>query len=155
MKRKVFFIAEISANHCGKFDLARKLIKCAYINGADAVKLQTYTADSMTIKSSKKYFKIKEGIWKGYKLWDLYDKAHTPLKWHKELFDYGKSLGIQVFSTPFDNSSVDFLEKLKCPMYKIASFEMTDESFKKISKTKKPLIISTGMADLNEISLYG
>ena len=83
----------------------------------------------------------------------MYDKAHTPLKWHKELFDYGKSLGIQVFSTPFDNSSVDFLEKLKCPIYKIASFEMTDVNLlKKISKTKKPLIISTGMADLNEIS---
>ena len=153
MNNKVFFIAEISANHCGSFTLAKKLIKCAHKNGADAVKLQTYTADTMTIKSNNDYFKIKEGIWKGYSLWDLYNKAHTPLKWHKQLFDYGKDLGIKVFSTPFDHSSVDFLEKLKCPMYKIASFEMTDLNLvKKISQTKKPIIISTGMASIEEIS---
>jgi pseudaminic acid synthase len=152
MKSKVFFIAEISANHCGNFNLAKKLIKCAYENGADAVKLQTYTADTMTIKSDKKYFKIKEGLWKGYTLWDLYDKAHTPLKWHKELFNYGKYLGIKIFSTPFDDTAVDFLEKLNCPIYKIASFEMTDLNLvKKISQTKKPVIISTGMASLEEI----
>ena len=120
--------------------------------GADAVKLQTYTADTMTLKSDKKYFKIKEGLWKGFRLWDLYKKAQTPLKWHKELFKYGKSLGIKVFSTPFDNSAVDFLEKLNCPIYKIASFEMTDLNLvKKISQTKKPIIISTGMASLKEI----
>ena len=152
MKDKVFFIAEISANHCGNFKLAKKLIKCAKINGADAVKLQTYTPDTMTINSNKKYFRIKEGLWKGYNLWDLYDKAQTPLKWHKELFRYGKSLGIKVFSTPYDETAVDFLEKLHCPIYKISSFEMTDLNLiKKVSKTKKPLIISTGMADLNEI----
>jgi pseudaminic acid synthase len=152
MKNKVFFIAEISANHCGNFKLAKNLIKCAFVNGADAVKLQTYTADTMTLKSNKKYFKIKQGLWKGYTLWDLYDKAHTPLKWHKELFQYGKSLGIKVFSTPFDYTAVDFLEKLKCPMYKIASFEMTDLNLvKKVSQTKKPIIISTGMANLEEI----
>ena len=152
MKNKVFFIAEISANHCGSFNLAKKLIKCAKINGADAVKLQTYTADTMTIKSNKKYFKIKEGLWKGYTLWDLYNRAHTPLNWHKKLFKYGKSLGIKVFSTPFDDTAVDFLEKLNCPIYKIASFEMTDLNLiKKVSKTKKPLIISTGMANLKEI----
>ncbi|MBD1145338.1 pseudaminic acid synthase [Pelagibacterales bacterium SAG-MED34] len=152
MKNKVFFIAEISANHCGDFNLAKKLIKCAYDNGADAVKLQTYTADTMTIKSDKKYFKIKEGLWKGYTLWDLYDKAHTPLKWHKKLFNYGKYLGIKIFSTPFDDTAVDFLEKLNCPIYKIASFEMTDLNLvKKISQTKKPIIISTGMASLEEI----
>ena len=152
MKNKVFFIAEISANHCGNFSLAKKLIRCAFINGADAVKLQTYTADTMTIKSNKKYFKIKEGLWKGYTLWDLYNKAHTPLKWHKKLFQYGKKLGIKVFSTPFDDTAVDFLEKLNCPMYKIASFEMTDLNLvKKISQTKKPIIISTGMANLEEI----
>ena len=152
MKDKVFFIAEISANHCGNFKLAKKLIKCAKINGADAVKLQTYTPDTMTINSNKKYFRIREGLWKGYSLWDLYDKAQTPLKWHKELFKYGKSLGIKVFSTPYDETAVDFLEKLHCPIYKISSFEMTDLNLiKKVSKTKKPLIISTGMADLNEI----
>ncbi len=154
MKNRVFFIAEISANHCGNFTLAKKLIKCAHLNGADAVKLQTYTADTMTIRSNKKYFKIKEGLWKGFNLWNLYDKAHTPLKWHKKLFKYGKSLGIKVFSTPFDETAVDFLEKLKCPFYKIASFEMTDLNLvKKISKTKKPIIISTGMASLDEIEL--
>ena len=153
MKNKIFFIAEISANHCGDFNLAKKLVKCAYINGADAVKLQTYTADTMTIKSDKKYFKIQEGLWKGYTLWDLYNKAHTPLKWHKELFRYGKSLGIKVFSTPFDYTAVDFLEKLNCPIYKIASFEMTDLNLvKKVSQTKKPIIISTGMANLEEIA---
>ena len=152
MKNKVFFIAEISANHCGNFILAKKLIRCAYVNGADAVKLQTYTADTMTINSNKKYFKIKKGLWKGFNLWDLYNKAHTPLNWHKELFKYGKSLGIKVFSTPFDDTAVDFLEKLNCPIYKIASFEMTDLNLvKKVSKTKKPMIISTGMANLKEI----
>ena len=152
MRNKVFFVAEISANHCGNFQLAKKLIKCAKVNGADAVKLQTYTADTMTLKSDKKYFKIKQGLWKGYNLWNLYDKARTPLEWHKKLFQYGKSLGIKVFSTPFDNTAVDFLEKLNCPIYKIASFEMTDLNLvKKVSQTKKPIIISTGMANLQEI----
>ena len=152
MRNKVFFVAEISANHCGNFQLAKKLIKCAKVNGADAVKLQTYTADTMTLKSDKKYFKIKQGLWKGYNLWNLYDKARTPLEWHKKLFQYGKSLGIKVFSTPFDITAVDFLEKLNCPIYKIASFEMTDLNLvKKVSQTKKPIIISTGMANLQEI----
>ncbi len=153
MKNKIFFIAEISANHCGNFNLAKKLIKCAYQNGADAVKLQTYTADTMTIKSAKKYFKINQGLWKGYTLWELYNKAHTPLKWHSELFKYGKHLGIKVFSTPFDSTAVEFLEKLNCPIYKIASFEMTDLNLvKKVSQSKKPIIISTGMANLEEIA---
>ena len=152
MKNKIFLIAEISANHCGNFKLAKKLIKCAKTNGANAVKLQTFTPDTMTINSNKKYFKIKQGLWKGYNLWDLYNKAQTPLKWHKELFRYGKSLGIKVFSTPYDETAVDFLEKLHCPIYKISSFEMTDlDLIKKASKTKKPLIISTGMANLGEI----
>ena len=90
MFKPPYLIAEISANHCGNLSLAKKLIKCAKQNGADAVKIQTYTADSMTIKSKKKYFKIKSGLWKGYDLWSLYDKAHTPLIWHKELFSYAK-----------------------------------------------------------------
>ena len=149
-----FFIAEISANHCGNFNLAKKLIKCAKKNGADAVKLQTYTADTMTIKSNKKYFKVNNGLWKGYNLWDLYDKARTPLEWHKKLFEFGKRNKITVFSTPFDESAVDFLEKLKCPIYKVASFEMNDNLLiKKIALTKKPMIISTGMANLKEIEI--
>jgi len=151
-KKKTFFVAEISANHCGDFNLAKRLIKCAKLNGADAVKLQTYTPDTMTVKSNKKYFKIKNGLWKGYQLWDLYNKAQTPLHWHKDLFKYAKKIGIIIFSSPFDESAVDFLEKLKCPIYKVASFEMTDiPLIKKIAKTKKPIIISTGMANLKEI----
>ena len=150
--KKPYLVAEISANHCGNFALAKKLIKCAKINGADAVKLQTYTADTMTIKSNKRYFKVKNGLWKGYQLWDLYNKAHTPLHWHDKLFKYARSLKIEIFSTPFDESAVDFLEKLNCPFYKVASFEMTDlPLIKKIAKTKKPMIISTGMASLEEI----
>ena len=147
-----FFVAEISANHCGKLSLAKKLIKCAKVNGADAVKLQTYTANSMTINSDKKYFMIKHGIWKGYNLWHLYDEAHTPIAWHKELFKYAKELKIKIFSTPFDESAVDILEKLNCSIYKISSFEMTDLNLiKKVARTKKPIIISTGMADISEI----
>lgn len=154
MKDYPFFIAEISANHCGSLNKAIKLIKCAKDNGANAVKLQTFTADTMTIKSNKKYFKINKGLWKGYNFWDLYNKAHTPLEWHKKLFDYAKKIGIIIFSTPFDETAVDFLEKLKCPMYKVASFEMTDiPLIKKIASTKKPMIISTGMANIKEIEL--
>jgi pseudaminic acid synthase len=149
-----FFIAEISANHCGNLNLAKKLIKCAKINGANAVKLQTFTPDSMTIKSDNKYFKIKTGLWKGYKLWDLYNEAQTPLLWHKELFSYAKKIGITIFSSVFNEEEVDFLEKLRCPIYKVSSFEMTDISLiKKIAKTNKPIIISTGMASLDEIEL--
>ncbi len=147
-----YFIAEISANHCGKKSLAKKLIKCAKDNGASAVKLQTYTADMMTIRSKKKYFQINEGLWKGYQLWDLYEEAHTPLEWHSELFDYARKLKIKIFSTPFDEKAVDLLESLNCFMYKVASFEMTDlPLIKKIAKTGKPMIISTGMASLEEI----
>tara|TARA_B100001057_G_C22862247_1_gene955003 strand:+ start:2669 stop:3745 length:1077 start_codon:yes stop_codon:yes gene_type:complete len=151
-KNRPYLIAEISSNHNGNLDNAKKLILEAKIFGADAVKLQTYTPQSMTINSSKKIFKIKEGIWKGYSLWDLYKRAHTPYKWHKKLFDYAKNIGIKIFSTPFDEKAVDFLEKLKCPFYKVASFEMTDiPLIKKIASTKKRIIISTGMASLKEI----
>ena len=152
MKKAPFLVAEISANHCGKLSLAKKLIKCAKLNGADAVKLQTYTADTMTIKSNHKSFIVKDGLWKGYKLWDLYNEACTPLNWHKELFKYASENKIQIFSTPFDETSVDFLEKLNCPIYKIASFELTDLPLvKKVASLKKPMIISTGMASLKEI----
>ncbi len=149
-----YFIAEISANHCGKISIAKKLIRCAKTNGADAVKLQTFTADSMTIKSKKKYFRVQKGLWKGYCLWDLYNEARTPISWHKELFKFAKKIGITIFSTPFDETAVNILEKLKCPMYKIASFEMTDlPLIKKVASTRKPIIISTGMASMDEIDL--
>ena len=150
--KKPYFVAEISANHLGSFKRAKKLILCAKQNGADAVKLQTYSPGTMTIKSKKSYFKIKSGIWKGYNLWDLYKKAQTPLHWHKNLFNYAKKIGITIFSTPFDETAVDFLEQLGCPFYKVSSFEMTDlPLIKKIAKTNKPMIISTGMASINEI----
>jgi pseudaminic acid synthase len=153
VKKKPFLIAEISANHCGSLKLAKKLIRCAKLNGADAAKIQTYTAETMTLNSKKKYFKINEGIWKNYTLWDLYNKAKTPLEWHKELFAYAKSIQIKLFSTPFDETAVDFLEKLNCPIYKISSFEITDlPLIKKVAQTKKPIIISTGMANMNEIA---
>jgi len=150
--KKPFLVAEISANHNGKLSNALKLIKEAKFYGADAVKIQTYTPSTMTVNSNEKQFKIKTGIWKGYNLWKLYDKAKTPYEWHKKLFQYAKKLKITIFSTPFDESAVDFLEKLNCPIYKVASFEMNDLSLiKKIAKTKKPIIISTGMASIKEI----
>ena len=151
---KPFFIAEISSNHNGNIHNAKRLIKMAQKNGADAVKLQTYTPGSMTINSRKKYFMIKKGLWKGFSLWELYKRAHTPYKWHRELFNYGKKVGIKVFSTPFDEKAVNFLEKLNCPFYKVASFEMTDiPLIKKIASTNKRIIISTGMASIDEITL--
>jgi len=147
-----FFVAEISSNHNGNFLHAKQLIKDAKYFGANAVKLQTYTPKSMTLNSQKKYFKINSGLWKGYNLWSLYKKANTPYSWHKKLFDYGKKIGIKVFSTPFDENAVDLLESLNCPFYKVSSFEMNDfPLIKKISLTKKPIIISTGMSSLKEI----
>jgi len=149
-----YLIAEISANHCGSINRAKELIKCAKINGADAVKLQTYSPQTMTINSKKSFFKIKSGLWKNKFLWDLYEKAQTPLSWLKELFNYAKKKKILIFSSPFDESAVDILEKLKCPIYKVASCEMIDiPLIKKIAKTGKPMIISTGMANLKEIDL--
>ncbi len=122
-------------------------------NGADAVKLQTFTPDTMTLKSSKKYFQIKKGLWKGYQLWDLYNQAHTPYKWHKDLFKFSRSIGLEIFSTPFDETAVDLLESLGCKFYKISSFEMNDlPLIKRIAKTKKPVIISTGTSNLKEIT---
>ena len=152
--KKPFFIAEISANHNGSFDRAKKLIHAAKKYGADAVKLQSYTPDTMTIKSNRSEFRIKSGLWRGNTLWDLYSKAQTPFDWHKKLFLYAKKRKIICFSTPFDETAVDLLEGLDCPFYKVASFEMTDiPLIKKIAKTKKTMIISTGMANLKEIDL--
>ena len=146
-------IAEISANHNGSISNAKKLIMTAKKNGADIVKLQTYEPKNMTINSSKKDFLIKEGLWKNYKLWDLYMKAQTPFKWQKELFNYAKKIGMPCFSTPYDDEGVDLLKKLDCQLYKISSFEMKDSSLvKKICKIGKPVIISTGLASLSEIN---
>jgi pseudaminic acid synthase len=152
--KNYFFIAEISANHCGSIEHAKKLIYTAKIYGADAVKLQSYTPSTITINSKRSEFLIKKGLWKGKTLWDLYKKAQTPFEWHKELFDYAKKLKITCFSTPFDESAVDLLESLNCPFYKVASFEMNHiPLIKKIAQTKKRIIISTGMANLNEIDI--
>lgn len=149
-----FFIAEISANHNGSFEHAKKLIHAAKKFEADAVKLQTYTPDTMTIKSNRNEFKIKRGLWRGNTLWDLYNKAQTPFEWHKKLFTYAKKIKIICFSTPFDETAVDLLEDLNCPFYKVASFEMTDiPLIKKIATTRKTMIISTGMANLKEIDI--
>ena len=147
--KKPFFIAEISANHVGSLTIAKNLIKIAKFYGADAVKLQTYTADSMTINSNKKEFLVSKGLWKGEKLWNLYDKAKTPYEWHPELFAYAKKLKITCFSTPFDTEAVDLLENLKSPAIKIASFEMTDlPLIEYATKCGVPIVISTGMASL-------
>jgi pseudaminic acid synthase len=154
LKKTPFFVAEISANHNGSFLHAKKLIKIAKKYGADAVKLQTYTADALTIQSDKSDFKIRGGLWNGKTLWDLYEKAQTPYEWHKELFDYARKLKIICFSSPFDESAVDLLENLNCPFYKVASFEMNHiPLIKRIAQTKKPIIISTGMANLKEIDV--
>jgi pseudaminic acid synthase len=154
LKKAPFFVAEISANHNGSLHHAKKLIKIAKKYGADAVKLQTYTPGTLTIKSNKSDFMIRGGLWNGKTLWDLYSKAQTPFEWHKELFDYANKIKITCFSTPFDESAVDLLESLNCPIYKVASFEMNHiPLIKKIAKTKKPIIISTGMANLKEIDM--
>ena len=145
-------IAEISANHNGSFKNAKKLILTAKKNGADVVKLQTYEPKNMTINISKKDFMVKHGLWKNYKLWDLYKKAQTPLSWQKKLFDYAKKINIPCFSTPYDDEGVELLEKINTPIYKVSSFEMSDVPLiKKICKTQKPLIISTGLAKLKDI----
>ncbi len=152
-KKSPIFVAEISANHNGSFLNAKKIIDMAVKNGADAIKLQTYEADSMTINARRDYLKIKKGIWKNKYLWDLYKSASTPFHWQKRLFNYCKSKKIFCFSTPFDRKGVDLLEKLNCPLYKVASFEITDiPLIAYIASKKKNMIISTGMANLNEIS---
>lgn len=152
MKRP-FIIAEMSANHCGDKDLALKIIKSAKDAGADAVKIQTYTADTITLNSKDEIFMTQDdGLWAGQSLYELYSKAYTPWQWQKELSDYAKSVGIGFFSTPFDFSAVDFLESIDVPMYKIASFEAIDYPLiSYAAKFKKPMIISTGISSFDEI----
>jgi N-acetylneuraminate synthase len=153
MKKPVYIIAELSANHNQDFEEAVKLIKNAKDCGADAVKIQTYTADTMTINCKEKYFQIGEGlIWKGKNLYELYKEAYTPWEWQPELKKIANDLGMDLFSTPFDPTSVDFLENIEVPAYKIASFELVDlPLIKKIAQCGKPIIMSTGMATLGEI----
>lgn len=147
-----YIIAEISANHNGKIDNAYKIIDMAKRAGAHAIKMQTYTPDTITLNSDKPDFQINEGLWAGTNLYKLYEKAFTPWEWHKELFEYAKYKSISIFSTPFDFSAVEFLESLDAPAYKIASFECIDLPLIRVAaSTGKPLIISTGMADQKEI----
>ncbi len=147
-----FIVAELSANHGGSIDRAKKCISVAKKVGASAVKIQSYTPDTMTIKSNKKDFKINSGLWKGRDLFDLYEEAYIPFEWHKELFEYAKKCGITIFSTPFDETAVNLLEELNTPAYKIASFELTDlPLIEYVAKKKKPIFLSTGMASLDEI----
>jgi len=147
-----YIIAEISANHNGDIQNAFKIIDMAKRSGADAVKMQTYRPDTITLNSQKEDFLIKDGLWKGQTLYQLYEWAHAPWEWHAELFQYAKEIGITIFSTPFDFTAIDLLEKLNTPAYKIASFECTDLNLiKRVASTMKPIIISTGMANVAEI----
>jgi pseudaminic acid synthase len=154
-KNGVLIIAELSANHNGSLDLAKKTIIAMKEAGADAVKLQTYTPDTITLNCKNDYFKINQGtLWDGRTLYDLYAEAMTPWEWHKELFDLIESLGMIYLSSPFDSSAVDFLENLNVPAFKIASFEITDVNLIKYAASKqKPMIISTGIATIEDIEL--
>ena len=152
MKTKL--IAEISGNHLGSLDLCKRLITSAKQSGASTVKLQTYKAETMTLPLSDKDFLISNDhkLWGGRSLYELYEEAQTPWKWHKELFELAKELGIEIFSSPFDKTAVDFLETLNIPMYKIASMESGDiPLIKYVAKTQKPIIASTGSSTLEEI----
>lgn len=150
-----FVIAELSGNHGGNLEIAKELIKCAAQSGVDAIKLQTYTPETITLKHTSEDFMIldTESIWHGKTLYELYSEAMTPWEWHEEIFKYANSLGLIAFSSPFDVSSVEFLEKLEVPCYKIASFENTDwELLEAVASTQKPIVMSAGMASLSELS---
>jgi pseudaminic acid synthase len=151
---KPFVIAEMSGNHNQSIDRAKAIINAAAEAGAHAIKLQTYTPDTMTINHNKGLFNIDDetSLWKGRNLYELYEEAHTPWEWHKPLFDHARSLGLRIFSTPFDESAVDFLESLGVAAFKIASFENTDwPLLRKVASTGKPVIMSTGLAKLSDI----
>ncbi len=151
---KTFIVAELSANHNQKFEIALDTVKAAKESGADAIKLQTYTADTLTIDSHKSYFQIKQGtLWDGKTLYQLYQEAFTPWEWQPELKKTANQLGLECFSSPFDQSAVDFLEKMEVPAYKVASFEITDiPLIEYIAAKGRPVIISTGIATLAEIA---
>jgi len=150
--KKVFIIAELSANHNQNFDLAVKTIKAMKDAGADAVKLQTYTPDTITIDCDNKYFQIKDGLWQGKTLYQLYQEAYTPWEWQPKLKEIAEDLGLICFSSVFDKTAVDFLEKMNVPAYKVASFEITDiPLIEYIASKGKPVIISTGIATLSDI----
>ncbi len=151
--RSVYLIAEISANHHQHFDQALEIIHSAKQSGADAVKMQTYTPDTMTISCDNEFFRIGKGtIWEGRNLYDLYGEAFTPWDWQPKLKQIAEELGLDFFSTPFDNTAVDFLEEMNVQVYKIASFEIVDlPLLRRVAQTKRPIIMSTGMATLAEI----
>ena len=154
LDNKTFIICELSANHSHDINIALKSIEIAKEIGANAVKIQTYTPDTMTIDCDKEDFVIKGTIWDGSNLYKLYQQAYTPWEWHKKLFKKAKEIGITLFSSPFDSSSVDFLEQFDVPAYKIASFEITDiPLIKYIASKGKPIILSTGIATLEDIIL--
>jgi len=154
-KKSCFIIAELSANHGGKLEIALETVRAAKRAGADAIKLQTYTAHTITLNSKKGYFKINQGThWDGKYLYDLYKEAALPWEWHKKLFEVAKEEDLICFSSPFDFTAVDLLEELDCPIYKIASFEITDiPLIEYVASKGKPMIISTGIAEIKDIEL--
>ena len=147
-----YIVAEMSANHNGSIKNAFEIIDIAKSSGSSAIKIQTYTPDTLTIKSNNSDFQINKGLWKGKSLYDLYSSAYTPWEWHKEMFQYANDKNITMFSSPFDRTAVDLLENINCPAYKIASFELVDiPLIKYVASTGKPMIMSTGMANFQEI----
>ena len=151
---KTFIVAELSANHGHKIDVALESVRAAKEAGADAIKIQTYTADTITLNCDKEDFKVKGTLWNGRTLYDLYQEAYTPWEWHQAIFDEAKKCGLVCFSTPFDKSAVDFLESIGNPIYKIASFEITDiPLIEYAAKKGKPMVISTGIAMAEDIEL--